>query len=117
MTLFNNWSSTPIISKPNISNFDFLLTHSLITHIDFNYYYLNNPNTNLELFYYKIKNQELATKLNITNIDNSLKQFINELNLYNEIKDVADALIGKISELRGVSLKSVREEFEMDDIE
>lgn len=114
MSLFNNWHDTPIIHQSNIINYSFLESHSLITHLDSEYYYLNNPDMNLELFYYQEKNKDLAHILSINDVDASIKVFIDDLNTYNEIKDIADALMGKISELRGVSLMTVREEFGLD---
>lgn len=81
---FNDWNSTPIIHKSFIKNFEFLSSNFLITHLEDNNFYLNIESANIEALFYSKKYNELATKLNIKDVGKEIKQFIFQLNTYNE---------------------------------
>ena len=46
----------------------------------------------------------------VVQVGQEVKALIKKFNNYNEIKDIAQALVGKIADLRGVSIKTVHEE-------
>ncbi|KAF7678791.1 DNA repair protein SWI5 like protein [Astathelohania contejeani] len=108
---FNDWSNCEIIYKDDIINFEFLQENNLIKEIEDGYYYLRDELKNIEKRYYLMKNKELAAQLNIHDIDVEIKKFIRKLNLYNEIKDIGQMLMGKIADLRGVTTRELHEEF------
>lgn len=112
-TLLNNWKEEEIIKKENIINFDFLMKRSYIKEIEGGYYYLDVDIDTVELELWKFKNEELANILNITDINKEIKQHIKNLNRYNELKDIAQALIGRIAELRQTTVKQVHEELDL----
>ncbi|EJW02440.1 hypothetical protein EDEG_03144 [Edhazardia aedis USNM 41457] len=107
---FNDWDKQEIYHKDDIINYQFLLKHAFITEVDTDFYYLTNDMRNIEMVYYKEITKELAEKLNITDVEKEIKKFIAKLNLYNEIKDINDALVGKVAELKGVTIKEFQEE-------
>ncbi|KAM0686400.1 swi5-like zinc finger protein [Conglomerata obtusa] len=109
----NDWNKQEIFHKTNIKNFDFLHSQSHIKHIADDFYYLSVDSTKLEELFYSYKTEQLAKKLNITNIEGEIKNFIKKLNLYNEVKDIADAMMGKISELRGCTIQELHDEYDI----
>lgn len=76
------------------------------------YYFVINKN--YEITYYKELNEKMAEELKIENVKGSIEKYIKELNTYNEIKDIVDAMVGKIAEYRGISIVEMREELELD---
>ncbi|KAM0675167.1 swi5-like zinc finger protein [Gurleya vavrai] len=110
---FNDWKLQEIIHKDKILNYNFLKENALIELIEDDYYYLKSNQKSLEDLYYEIKTYELAQKLKITDVDVEIKDFIKKLNLYNEIKDIADAMMGKIAELRGTTIQELHDEFDI----
>lgn len=107
MTELNNWQKYKIIHKSKITEFDFLLEHDLIKHIDQDYYYAVPG----------IENQFFKTKcqlMNVTdNVEVEVKDFIKKLNIYNELKDCCECMIGRIAECRGVRITEIREEVDV----
>ena len=103
----NNWNLTPVIHKNKIINYEYLIEEGYIIEIQDDYYCLKISFDEIEDQFYTRKVKELKQKLQIKDIENELKTFIKKLNKYNEFKDVAQALIGKIAELRGETIKDV----------
>lgn len=115
MTILNKWETDKIIHKSKILEFDFLFDNDFITEIEDDYFYLNTPIYDVEKKYYDDMNKELMEKLGIDSLESGLKTLIKKVNKYNEIKDIAQVLIGKIADLRGVSLKEIYEELDISD--
>lgn len=57
--------------------------------------------------------EEERTKVALANANATIKQHINLLTKYNEIKDIAQGLMGLIAEQRGVRVGVIMEEFGM----
>ena len=57
--------------------------------------------------------EEEKTKSALATANATIKEHISLLHKYNEIKDIAQGLMGLIAESRGVRVKIVMEEFEM----
>lgn len=57
--------------------------------------------------------EEEKTKSALATANATIKEHISLLHKYNEIKDIAQGLMGLIAETRGVRVKVVMEEFEM----
>lgn len=102
----NNWEKFKIIHKNKIKEFNFLMKNDLIIHIESDYYYAVEDINNA---YFKAK----CAELNLTDgVEKEIQIFIKKLNEYNELKDCADSLIGKIAEFKGVRIKEIRDEVE-----
>lgn len=110
MTQFNNWEDTKIIRKDKILEFDFLDENSFITEIEAGYYYLSANMPDVEKKFYEEKNAQLADELDLKDTQKEITGFIKRLNMYNAAKDVAQTLMGKIADLRGVTVKDIHEE-------
>lgn len=108
---FNDWTQHEIIHKNDILNFDFLQENEFIKEIEEDFYFLTVQQEKLEECFYDFKTKEIQKKLKINNIETEIQVFIAKLNKYNEIKDIADEMLGKLAELKGVSLKEIHEEF------
>lgn len=102
----NNWEKLKIIHKNKIKKFEFLKKHKLIIHIESDYFYSVDD---IENKYYKLKCDEIGLDEDVIE---KVDEFIKKLNEYNEIKDVAEALIGKIAELKNLTIKEMRKELE-----
>lgn len=100
----NPWNNLKVIHKSKIKQFDYLVSKRLIHHIDSGYYYAVD---NIENLYFKSRCEEMGID---QKIEKKVDCFIKQLNKYNELKDCAESLIGKIAELKGVSIKEMREE-------
>lgn len=111
--IFNDWDKTPIIHKSKIKNFDFLTENNLIKDLTDNYFCLTEPIEIVEDRYYRLENERLIDLLGIENVDDELKLFIENMNVYNEVKDIAQSMMGKIAELRGITNKEVHEEMDV----
>lgn len=104
----NPWSVMKIIHKNKIKEFNFLLKNDLIVHIESDFYYSVKK---IEEKYYKLKYEEICKELGLNeNIEGEIQRFIRNLNEYNELKDCAEALIGKLAELKNVSIKEMRDQ-------
>lgn len=111
--LLNDWNITPVIKKKNILNFDFLNQKGYIKEIKDSYYYITKDLKMVEIELCKKKASDLAQEIGIKSVDTEIKSFIKRLNQYNELKDVAQALLGRIADLRGTTIKEVHREFEV----
>ncbi|KRH91789.1 putative DNA repair protein, Swi5 protein [Pseudoloma neurophilia] len=104
----SDWNSHKILHRSKIVNFDYLLKNELIKPIEnSNFFYAVDD---LEEKYYKLKYEQYIKENKNISIESEINTFINKLNKYNELKDCAEALIGKIAEIRGCSIKEIREE-------
>ncbi|KCZ75565.1 hypothetical protein H311_03457 [Anncaliia algerae PRA109] len=110
---FNDWLNTPIIHKDKIKNFDFLFENNFIELIEEDYYYLTKDFKNIKMEYYTRKVEELINELGITDVTTEIKAFIGKLNKYNELKDIGQALMGKIADLQGITIKDANELFDI----
>lgn len=75
-------------------------------HIENGYYYAV---PDVENEYYKIKCMQVD---NFESVELQVKRFNEKLNVYNELKDICESMIGKIAELRGIKSDKIREEVE-----
>lgn len=107
----NNWIKTPIIRKKDILNFQFLDSYGYLEEIEKEYYCLNTDFSAVELEFYKKESAALADRLGIEDVRVEIKRFIQKLSLYNELKDIAQALLGRIADLKGITIKDVHSEF------
>lgn len=107
----NNWNKTPVIRKKDILNFQFLDSRGYLDEIEQEYYCLNTDFSTVELEFYRAESAALADRLGIEDVSVEIKRFIQKLSLYNELKDIAEALLGRIADLRGVTIKDVHNEF------
>lgn len=89
-----------------------MIESNFIKMLEDDYYFVINKN--YEITYYKELNEKMAEELKIENVKGSIEKYIKELNTYNEIKDIVDAMVGKIAEYRGISIVEMREELELD---
>lgn len=113
MSIFNNWDEDKIIKKDQIKEFEFLKDNSYINEIEDDYYYLSANINDVERAFYEIENKKIANELDLKDVQKEITSFIKKLNNYNKAKDVAENLMGKIAELRGVTIKSVHEDLDM----
>ncbi len=111
--LLNDWENEKVIHKRNILEYDWLIENKFITEIEDEYFYLNKPFTEVEKMLYEEKTNDIMCKYGISDIDSELKSLIKKFNTYNEIKDIAQSLIGKIAELRGQPIKEIHEELDI----
>ncbi|KAG0438120.1 DNA repair protein SWI5 like protein [Dictyocoela muelleri] len=111
--IFDDWKKTPIIHKNKIKEFEFLMENNYITELDDNYFYLSETFAKIENHYYKNENEKLIQLLKIKDVDVELKNFIMKMNIYNEVKDISQSMMGKIAELRGVTNKEIHEEMDV----
>ncbi|TBU07571.1 hypothetical protein CWI39_0300p0020 [Hamiltosporidium magnivora] len=113
----NNWEKEKIIHKNKILNFEFLNKNNFITEIKDLYFYLSVEYEKVEEYFYKEKCDEIINRLNIKDPNMEIKEFIAKLNLYNELKDIAQAMMGKIADFKGSTLKEMHELFSVNDLE
>lgn len=111
MSYLNKWEETKIFRKDKILEFDFLNDNNLIIEIEDEYYCLSQPFNTVEKKYYDHLNEKLANELNLTNVNKEIENFIKKLNRYNEAKDVAESLMGKIADFRNCTIKEVHIDF------
>jgi hypothetical protein len=116
-TELNDWSKEKIVHRDSIKSFDFLMKNNYIKEIADHYFYLSEDIHRVEESFYKSKTIELAKSLGIDDISLEIKGFIKKLNTYNEIKDIAQCLMGKIADLRGVTIKKLHEDFDVSEEE
>lgn len=114
MRHLNKWDVEKIIKKENILEFEFLENNKYLTEIETDYFYLNKDFYTVEKNFYETINKELMKDLNINNLDLEIKNFIKKLNKYNEAKDIAQSLMGKIADLRDTTIKEVHKDLEVD---
>lgn len=117
MKILNDWEEEKIIKKDNIVEFDFLYENRLIKEIEDGYYHLNDTLYNVEKKFYDEANRMIADKLGLQDIQKEIDRFIKKLNKYNEAKDIAQSLMGKIAEMRGVTIKDIHSEMGMSMLE
>lgn len=110
MLPFNSWDVERVIQKENITEFEFLCSREYITEIEDDYFYLNTPLAVVEKEFYEQGNRALMEALGIKDLEQELKMLIKKFNRYNEIKDIAQELIGKVADMRGVSITEVHRE-------
>lgn len=113
----NDWDTEIILRKDEIKEFDFLKKHNFIEEIEDDFFYLLKSSNFVEESFYKEKAEEIAREIGVENISKESKEFINKLNLYNETKDTAQTLIGKVAEFRGVCAKDIYKELNVDNEE
>lgn len=109
--LLNNWEEDKICLKDKILEFEFLTENDYITEIEDGYFYLNTSFPIVEQKFYDEKNKQLADELNLKDVNKEIDNFIKKLNKYNEAKDIADSLMGKIADFKGCSIKDIHLEF------
>jgi len=110
MIHFNNWEECKIIRKDQIMEFDFLEEKSYIQEIEDGYFYLTASMADVERRFYTEKNEEIASELNLVNVQKEISSFIKKLNRYNRAKDISQALMGKIAELKGITIRDIHEQ-------
>ncbi|KAM0679727.1 hypothetical protein GINT2_002137 [Glugoides intestinalis] len=117
MSFLNNWDELKIIHKCNILHFDFLYEHDYIKEITEDYYFLVGSLSDVEKAFYDNLNAALANELDLQDPQKEINEFIKKLNRYNNAKDAAQSLIGKIAELKSTTIKEINEELltELDD--
>lgn len=111
----NDWQTAPIIHKGKILDFEFLCSSELIAEVADGYYQLSKPPEVVEAAVYGRKVREIMDKYNLVDLDKELKCLMKKFNTYNELKDIAQALIGRIADMRGVSIRKVHEELNIVD--
>ena len=114
MALLNDWTSQKIIHKDKIIEFEFLTDNNFITEIEDGYFYLNAEFHSVERIYIEKLNSKIMNRLNIQDANKEIKTYIKKLNKYNEAKDIAQSLMGKIADLKGVTIKEIHEEMGVD---
>jgi hypothetical protein len=113
MVELNDWRKHEIIHRDNIKSYELLLRQGHIREAADGYYYLLEDPEAVETALWKNANERLADELGITSVEKEIKAFIARLNEYNEVKDIAQALMGKIAELRQTTAKVIHEELGM----
>lgn len=113
-SLLNDWEAQKVIEKRKILELEFLIDNKLITEVEDGYFYLNAPLYDVEKKLYDEKNRKLADELNLTDAQKEIKKFIQKINRYNEAKDVAESLMGKIADLKGVPIREIHEDLGID---
>lgn len=113
-SLLNNWEAEKVVRKDRILEFEFLIDGGFITEIEDDYFYLNTPLHEVEKKLYDERNRKLADELNLTNVQQEIKWFIQKINRYNEAKDIAQSLMGKIADLKEVPIREIHEDMGMD---
>ncbi|ORD99214.1 hypothetical protein A0H76_1218 [Hepatospora eriocheir] len=113
MTIFNLFKNQRILNKDEICDFDLLNELNLLKKVGDERYELNECLEQSELQYLIHKNKQLKNKLQIYSVEESYKNYMEKLHEYNEIKDVLQSMIGKISELKGVTIKKINKELEV----
>ena len=108
--LLNNWRGEKVLHRDNIIEFDLLLENEFIIEIQDDYYCLNKPADEVELYIYEKKTRELMEKHGIVDLEKELKSLIKKYHEYNELREIAQTLAGRIAEARGITVKSVYEE-------
>lgn len=117
MKTLNNWEDEKVIKKDDIIEFEFLYENGLIKEIEEEYYCLNGTLYNVEKKFYEENNMMMADKLGLRDVQKEIDCFIKKLNKYNEVKDIAQSLMGKIAEIKGVTIKDIHTEMEMSILE
>lgn len=110
MKIFNDWELRKILPRTSIKNFEYLKDNELIEEIEDGYYYLKSSIYDIEKKYYDEANNKLLDELNLTDTKKELKEIIKKLHKYNESKDIAESLMGKIADLRGVAIKEIHQD-------
>lgn len=113
MEALNNWKLHKIINKKDIKEFEFLAENGFVQEIQDEYYYLSAPLHEVERKLYEQKNEKLLDELCVKDVKKEIKDYIKKLNSYNEAKDVAECLMGKIADLKGTAIKEIHEEMEI----
>lgn len=113
MPFFNNWDEERIIRKDKIKEFEFLDDNDFIKEIEDEYYFLTTSLIEVERKFYEETNAAIANELDLKDVQKEIESFIKKLNKYNQAKDIAQSLMGKIAELKGVTIKDVHAEMEM----
>jgi hypothetical protein len=114
--LLNNWKLDKVIHKDKILNFDILISKNCLKEVDKDYFYLIFPLEVCESFILEIRNKELASDLGITEVEKEIKNFINQLNKYNELKEIGETLVHKIAERKGKTSKQIFNEMDYKDL-
>lgn len=112
--VINDWSTQQIIHKTKILNFEFLLSKNYISHIYEDYYYINEKIELVEHDIYKFCNEKLKAEMSIENENVEIKKFIKDLHVYNEIKEICEALVNKIAEKKETTSKEIFKEMGFD---
>lgn len=86
-------------------------SHGYLEQIEKEYYCLNTDFSTVELEFYRAESAALADCLGIEDVREEIKRFIHKLSLYNELKDIAQTLLGRIADLKGITIKDVHREF------
>lgn len=111
MAFLNRWDQDRIYKKDQILEFEFLIDNDFITEIEDEYFYLNQPFATVEKVYYDQINEKLANELSLKNVNKEIESFIKKFNKYNEAKDIAESLMGKIADLKNCTIKEIHNEF------
>ncbi|EOB11383.1 hypothetical protein NBO_1230g0003 [Nosema bombycis CQ1] len=114
--LLNNWKLHKVIHKDKILNFDILISKNCLKEVDKDYFYLISPLEVCESFILEIRNEELASDLGITEVEREIKNFINQLNKYNELKEIGETLVHKTAERKGKTSKQIFNEMDYKDL-
>ncbi|EPR79235.1 Swi5 family protein, partial [Spraguea lophii 42_110] len=93
--------------------FEFLKENDFIEEIEQNHYVLKVSFGEIEDKFYEEENEKLKSKLGIKDIKKEISDIIKQMNVYNEIKDIAQSLMGRIAEIRGVTNKEIHEEMDV----
>lgn len=110
----NNWNVEKVIHKDKILEFKFLSDKYLIEELIEGHFYLKRTFYDVELMYYSEMNKKLMQELNLKDPTKEVKQFVNSLKIYNKAKDIAESLIGKIAEFKGLPIKEIHKEMSVD---
>lgn len=113
--VINDWSQHKIIHRSKILNFDFLNSKNYISHIDSDYYYLNENIEVVEHDIYKYCNEKAKNEMNIENESYEIKKFIKDLHVYNELKEICESLVNKIAEKKETTSKEIFKEMGFDE--
>jgi uncharacterized protein YwgA len=114
MVEMDNWSTHGVMHKDKIRSFSFLSMHGYIREVADGYYCLTEDPETVETQLWKDVNGRLANELNIADIEKEIRTFIAKLNEYNEIKDIAQELMGKIAEFKQTTTRVIHEELGID---
>ena len=113
--IFNDWFANKIIHKDKILNFDFLNRKGFIKSIqDTEYYFLTESIDTVEYELYKYFNEKISNEMNIEDCNIEIKKFIKNLHVYNELKDIGQALVNKIAERKNTTSKEILKEMDYD---